>query len=429
MSCPLFAPLLAALGDLPAELVVLLTALALVTSVAGGVGMWRMFGKGPRRNRAYKRARELVLEGKWQEANSLLEEIRHQGPASTEWQGRLNNLEGECLRAAGESALAARNYEEALKNHLAAAKLLGTNINESRLRIVEGMLAELRQRIAANSDEKSIKLAARILQSHQGCAEAAFWQGLANIRLNRPADALQSLRSAQELADKTNIDPALYLGMLQVREGKHKEGLRYLAEANRAAPNSWLVNWQLGTALVVAGADATLAVRALQKATGPEGMPQYASSPEKFWPAALPEGSFVGRLASKHAFQCPILGGNVLGMVRQAKLALGQALVRLDRVPEAVAVFEDLAEEREPSLALLRSLGMALCKLERFDEAYIHLRSAHEQDANKNPVTACYLAYCAVRAKPSRPEDKPANVRWAVRQLIDVPVPVEVEPA
>ncbi|HLW66021.1 MAG TPA: hypothetical protein VKS79_11990, partial [Gemmataceae bacterium] len=185
MLSPQFVPLLAALGDLPAELVVLVTAVALVTSVAGSVGAWRMFGKGPRRNRAYKRARELVLEGKWQEARNILEEIRHLGPASPEWQGRLNNLEGECLRAAGETALAERNYEDALKNHLAAAKLLGTNVNESRQRIVEGMLADLRQRVAAGADEKALKLAARILQSHPGCAEAAFWQGVANIRLNR----------------------------------------------------------------------------------------------------------------------------------------------------------------------------------------------------------------------------------------------------
>ena len=194
MSSPQFVPLLAVLGDLPAELVVLVTALALATSVAGGVGAWRMFGKGPRRNRAYKRARELVLEGKWQEARNILEEIRHLGPTSPEWQGRLNNLEGECLRAAGETALAERDYEDALKNHLAAAKLLGTNVNDSRERIVDGMLAELRHRVAANSDEKALKLAARILQSHSGCAEAAFWQGLANIRLNRLSDAQQSLR-------------------------------------------------------------------------------------------------------------------------------------------------------------------------------------------------------------------------------------------
>ncbi|HEV3144053.1 MAG TPA: tetratricopeptide repeat protein [Gemmataceae bacterium] len=427
MSAPHFVPLLAALGDLPAELVVLLTALALVTSVAGGVGAWRMFGKGPRRHRAYKRARELVLKGNWQEARNILEEIRHLGPAVPEWQGRLNNLEGECLRAAGETALAERDYEDALKHHLAAAKLLGTNVNESRLRIVEGMLAELRHRLTTNSDEKAIKLSARILQSHPACAEAAFWQGLANIRLNRLADAQQSLRTAQELGEKSTIDPALYLGMLLVREGKHKEGLRYLAEANRAAPNSVLVNWQLGTALVVAGADATLAVRALQKAT--EGMTPLVAAPERFWSAALPEGSFIGRLSARHPFQCPILGGNVPGMLRQAKLALGQALVRLDRVPEAVKVFEELAKESEPTLPLLRALGMALCKLERFDEAYVHLRAAHEQDSSKNPVTVCYLAYCAVRAKPSRPEDRPVNVRWAVRLLIDVPVPVEAEPA
>src|SRR5439155_8244730 len=73
--------------------------------------------------------------------------------------------------------------------------------------------------------------------------------------------------------------------------------------------------------------------------------------------------------------------------------------------------------------------GIALCRLDRFDEAYPHLKAAWEQDAAKNPLTACYLAYAAAKAKPSRPEDKPANVRWAVRLLVELGYPVELEPA
>ena len=68
-------------------------------------------------------------------------------------------------------------------------------------------------------------------------------------------------------------------------------------------------------------------------------------------------------------------------------------------------------------------------RLEHFDDAYAHLKTAYEQETTKNPLTACHLAYCATRAKPSRPEDRPANIRWAVRLLIDLAIPVEPEPA
>ena len=47
----------AALGDLSAELIVLLALAALVCVLAGGIGAWQLFGKGPRRNRACRACR------------------------------------------------------------------------------------------------------------------------------------------------------------------------------------------------------------------------------------------------------------------------------------------------------------------------------------------------------------------------------------
>ena len=81
--------------------------------------------------------------------------------------------------------------------------------------------------------------------------------------------------------------------------------------------------------------------------------------------------------------------GNIPGMIRQAKLALGQTLYRADRIAEAANAFQDLINEAEPTVAMLRSLGTALCRLERYDEAYPHLRAAYEQDAGSHPLTAC----------------------------------------
>lgn len=421
--------LLAGISDLPAELVAILFAAVIVALVGGGVGVWRLYGAGPRRNRAYVRARAHIQKGDWRSAQQFIDEIRSLATAAPEWQGRLNNLDGECQRAAGEAALAGRDYEQALERHLAAAKLLHTSPTEARARVREAMLAELRQGVATEADEKSGKLAARILQLEPGCAEASFWQALIFLRQRRPDAAQNALRTAYESTESKGVEPALYLGMLLVREDTNKDGIRFLAEANRLAPNSPLVSWQLGTGLVVGSGDPTLALRALQKAAGPDGLPKLAKTPETFWIEALPEGSWIGNLAAKYSFDCPILGSNVAGMVRQARMALGQALFRQDRITEAVAVFRELINESEPSPSLSRSLGIALCRLEHFDEAYTHLKSAHEREELKNPLTTCYLAYSAAKAPPVRREDRPANVARAVRLLADLAIPIEAEPA
>ncbi len=60
---------------------------------------------------------------------------------------------------------------------------------------------------------------------------------------------------------------------------------------------------------------------------------------------------------------------------------------------------------------------------------HIHNCTAYEQEQTKSPATACCLAFCAAKAKPNRPEDRPANVRWAVRLLVDLALPIEAEPA
>src|SRR5262245_8332946 len=114
---PFPSPLFAGLGALPAELVVGLGVLLLAALAGGGIGAWRLYGKGPRRQRIYKAAREHIQKGEWQTAQNLARQLHDLGPASPEWEGRINNLEGECLRAGGEAALAERKFEEALNFH------------------------------------------------------------------------------------------------------------------------------------------------------------------------------------------------------------------------------------------------------------------------------------------------------------------------
>jgi Flp pilus assembly protein TadD len=60
---------------------------------------------------------------------------------------------------------------------------------------------------------------------------------------------------------------------------------------------------------------------------------------------------------------------------------------------------------------------VALALQERYDEAFKHLRTALEQEEPKTPQTGGYLALCGALGKPSRPEDKPRNVLWAIRLL------------
>src|SRR5438128_11573508 len=90
-----------------AELVLVGVAAVALLLGAAAVGLWRIVGGGPRRSRAYKRARERLAAGDWQAAQFAVQEIRKAGVFTPDWAGRVNNLEGECLRRAGDAALAA----------------------------------------------------------------------------------------------------------------------------------------------------------------------------------------------------------------------------------------------------------------------------------------------------------------------------------
>jgi tetratricopeptide (TPR) repeat protein len=382
--------------------------------------MWLIFGRGPGRSRAYRRAQHILHQGNCQEALNIIHGLQGTGRLSAAWQGRLRNVEGECHHAAGDAALRDHRFEECLQHYQTAAGLLNLDEAELRARVIETMLAEVRRLFAAGPKERDAaqNLIARTAKLQSPCPEASFWQGLCQARGGKLEEAVTALTASHEEGGKRFIDPPLYLGALLVRAGRMQDGLRFLAEANRLDPNCPLVTLQLGTGIVAAGGDSSLAARAIQRALGPRGLGLWVKSPQRVWIEAFPEArSYVRRLASKHAYVCPVFGGDVAGMIRHGQFALAQAYYRQGHFQEAADLFGKLLQDSPPSASLLRGFGLSLARLERYDQAYKHLRGALELEEPKDPITAGYLALCGAMGKPIRPEDRVRNIEWAISLL------------
>jgi tetratricopeptide (TPR) repeat protein len=438
LSAPVLSALTAAL---------LLAVLCLVL-LAVLFGLWLLFGRWPRRSRAYSRAQRLLHQGSWEEALAIVQRLQSQSGMSRQWQGRLRSAEGECHHAAAEAALKERRYKESFANFQQAAALLDLDELELRERVVQAMLAEVRRLFAVGSDKDlagAQALAARTQELQSPCPESSFWQGLGHVREGKPELALAALAAAHEGGTRRALDPPLYAGALLLRLGRPQEALRYLAEANRNDASCPLVTWQLGMAMVAAGSDSRIAVQTLLRACGPRGLGLWASLPvrsgngaarptgpdpraQRLWVEALPENrSFVRRLALKYPFACPLLGNDVGAMLRQGQLALAQAQYRLGNFQEAADLYTKLLQESPPTVPLLRGLGLSLTRQQRYDQAYKHLRIALEQEEPKDHLTAGYLALCGALGKPAQPEDKPRNVAWAIRLLCRFDGPADEE--
>jgi Flp pilus assembly protein TadD len=399
------------------------------------LALWFLWGSGPRLRRTHRRARRLLQQGNWEESLKLAQATQERRlPAS--WRGRVRGLEGECYRAASRAALDARDYEAALDHALCAAELLNANVEQARHTIIEAMLAEGRRLFAATSgpDTDAVhRHLDRLLAIQPDCIEAFFWQGLCRVREGAPESALESLCRARggdgnEQPMPAFIDPSLYLGALLLRAGQPKEALRYLTEANRLDKNCPLVTWQLSTAMLAAGGDAQIAVRALQRALGPQGLLLWASNPQRLWVEGFPEKrSYVRRLAAEHTYTCPLWGRDLSAILSQGQITLAEGLYRLGKTQEAADLFGQVARQSAPSHAVLRGLGLALARLGRFDEAFTHLRTAHDLEEPKDRWTSGYLALCAARAKPLRSEDKVKNVTWAIRLATRFTAPGDAE--
>jgi tetratricopeptide (TPR) repeat protein len=396
---------------------VAIASFAVFCALALLAGLWLLLGSGPVRSRAFNRARRALDQGDWQGALTTVVSLQNIRLPPI-WQEKLRNLNGEARQAATDAALKDKQYEAALEHSLKAASVLGSPEADARARVVDAMLAEARRQFACGADgtDAVLELTARIETLQTPCPEALFWRALCHYRRGEIDQTLAALTTAFEQAGKQAIDPAFYLGAVLHRVGRSQEALRSLGEANRIDAGCPFVTWQMGVALVAANGDSGLALRALQRALGPRGLPLWSPAPQRAWVEAFPEGrSYVRRLASKHPFVCPVLGGDLGAIIREGQFALAQAHYRQGAFQEAADLFNKLLQETAPTL--LRGLGLSLARLQRYDQAYKHLRAALEQEQPKDPFTAAYLALCGAMGRPTQPEDKPKNVVWAVRLL------------
>jgi tetratricopeptide (TPR) repeat protein len=409
------------------------TVLLLVVGLA--VLLWLLLGRGPRLRRGLKHVQRLLRQGDWHQALSLVNDLQLRVRPGSSSEGRLRSARGECHRAAGAAAVQSGDYEKGLEHHLEAASLLNVNEVEVRAAVIEQMLAQVRQLFASSTGtntEAVHALIGRVLILQSACPEAYFWQGLCHIREGNSELALQSLsraRAGEGGAPYGYIDPPLYLGGLLLRHGQPKDALLYLTEANRTDSNCPLVTLQLGRAMIESGGDAQIAVRAMQRALHSQrGLQLWVQSPERFWVEGFPENrSFVRKLAARHRYACPLYGADLPTILREGNIALGQGLYRLGNYQESADVFARVMQEAAPSLPVLRGLGLALARLGRYDQAFKHLRTAHELEEGRERVTAGYLALCGARGKPARPEDKARNVAWAVRLVSKFSAPGDAE--
>lgn len=385
-----------------------------VIAAGAAVGLWFLLGPGPRRARLGKRAGQLLAAGNWQQALAMVRREQENQPPQP-WKDRLQLLQAECLHAAGNAGLSEGRYEDAFQYFHNSATLRNADTGQARQQVVEAMIDEVRARFSAGQDINA--LLDRALKLQPASAEVYFWRAIQQAREGPVEKVLSDLDQAHQLGNKQHIDPPLYLGVLLQRQGKSQDALRVLADANRVDAACPFVALQMGLALVSSGGDSAIALRVLQRALGPKGLPLWKPRPERAWVEAFPEGrSFVRRLAEKHAFSCPVHGPDLQALIRQGEIAVGQAQYRLGNLEESAATFNKLLQEAAPTLPVLRGLGLALARLGKYDQAFKHLRAALEMEPGHG-MTAAYLALCGAKGEPSQPEDKPKNVAWALRQL------------
>lgn len=414
------------------------------------IALWQFLGAGPRRRRGLRAARALLKTGSWQAALDQLKKTRAIGIPSSSWLKTFGEFEAECLQAAMKAALADKKFEEALQFGQQAALLLDQAEHEVRMNVQSAMVAEIRRLFAKTGETKATsELVLRTLQVQSPCREASFWQAMCDIRNGALDSALLNLQMARtgqagaitldtgfaapgEAAPPAPpspiLDPPLYLGAVLLRTGQAKEALRFLTEANRMDANCPFIRLQLGAAIVTAGGDTNMAVRALQFALGPKGLGQYLEDPNRAWVESFPENrSYIRKLAEEYTFTCPLFGEDMKYLLRQGNLALAQGQFKLNNFQEAADLFDKVLKEGAPSLPVLRGLGLSLAKLGRYDDAFIHLRTAHEMEEEKDRITAGYLALCGAAGKPKRAEDKAENIAWAIRLVTQFNAPRDAE--
>src|SRR5262245_12319244 len=388
------------------------------------IGWLTLFRTRARPERALAAARQRLARGDWSGALDVLRRLQPTQPATpAPWHEERRLLESDCLVAASDAALHDRRFPDALARYREAASALGLTYDEADHRIVEAVLAEVRRLSLTEPTSPALReLIAYILERRPACAEALFWRALHALRSNDAKSTIKDLLSAHAASGGSQVDAALYLGAVWLSDGQPRDALRVLAEANQRAPQCPLVAWQLGAALLAAGGDALLAVRALQKATGPDGVVRYLAEPARLWIETLPADSWVRnvvRRAGPHKarFACPLGFDRLKVVLAAARLSLAEGLVLCNRSGDAVPIFTELLRT-EDTLPIRRGLGLALAGLDRFDEALPNLQKARALETPPQPRTVGTLAVCLARASG----DRIANIQQALAQIAGQPI-------
>ena len=287
--------------DYPVQMAILYGSLALIALLVL-IGMWLLWGAGPRRRRGLRAARKLLQTGAWQVALDHLTKVRAIGSPSASWVKRFDQFEAECLQAAMKAAGEAKKFEDALEFGQRVAHILDQPEHEVRMSVQSAMLQEIRRLFSKQGETRAtLDLIARTLAVQAPCREASFWRALCEVRNGALESALAHLQiaytgspaepesAAAPAPTSSFIDPPLYLGAILLRIGRAKEALRYLTEANRMDAACPFITLQLGTAIVTAGGDTNMAVRALQRSLGPKGLGLWQDNPQRAWVEGFPE--------------------------------------------------------------------------------------------------------------------------------------------
>ncbi len=394
--------------------------------LGAGFLCWQFFMPGPRRQRALLKAKICLAQGKPSEAVAIVQALQNEAGLPKAWAERLRRESIEIVQKSTDVALKESRYEDAWQYSIAFAKKLGLDETTQQTAVLEAMIGEVRHLFAAGTGSEQVEPVLALIRRLQALrsphAEATFWEALCRIRLNETDQALALLTASFEQGNKQFIDPPFYLGALLHRLGRPQEAIRFLGEANKVDTSCPFVPFQMGLSLVAANGDSMLALSALKRALGSRGLALWNSIPDRVWVEAFPEGkSYVRRLATRDRYVCPLLGDNLQVIQRQGQMALAQANYRAGNYQEAADLFDKLLQHSPPTLALLRGLGLSLAQLQRYDQAYKHLRTALELDS-QDAIVAGHLALCGALGKPTNPEDKPKNVAWALKLLARYPI-------
>ena len=249
-----------------------------------------------------------------------------------------------------------------------------------------------------------------------------FWRGLYQLRKGEFIVARAEFIASHTASHALQVDPVLYWGGLNLRDGQPRDALRVLADANKLRPQCPLVSWQLGTALMATGGDAMLAIRA-GAGHGGGRLPELCRRAARLRIETLPADSWVRNVVrragtQRSRYQCPLGFDNPKALLAAARLTLADALVVCQRPNEAVMIFHDLLRT-DDSLPVRRGLGFALSRHGKIRQK--RCRICRKRTALENPPqtrTLGTLAQCLANAKG----DRVGNVQQALALIASQPV-------